>query len=69
MGIVKGEEKCPPQEAENPKDQDAVTATYEKWQTRNYQILAEITLTLRKEPLKAVKRYLLVLKIQNSLED
>ena len=69
MGIVKGEEKCPPQEAENPKDQDAVTATYEKWQTCNHQALAEITLTLRKEPLKAVKRYLLASEIWDSLED
>jgi len=60
MGIVKRKEKCSSQEAKNPKDQDAVTVAYEKWQTCNYQILAEITLILRKELLK---RYLLASEI------
>ena len=66
---MKGEEKYSSQEAKNPKDQDAVTTTYEKWQTYNHQVLAEITLTLRKEPLKAVKRYLLSSEIWDSLEN
>jgi len=51
FGIVKGTEKYPPEVATDPKDQITVTATYDKWQTRNYQALAEITLTLKKEPL------------------
>jgi len=51
FGIVKGTEKCPPEVAMDPKDQVTVTAAYDRWQTRNHQALAEITLTWKKEPL------------------
>ena len=40
-----------------------------RWQTRNHQALAEITLTLKKEPLRNVKRYQLASEIWNYLED
>jgi len=69
MEIVLGVEKCPPEMATDSKDQDTVTVLYDKWQTRNHQALAEITLTLRKEPLKYVKRHLLALEIWEALED
>ena len=55
MEIVLGVEKCPLEIATDSKDQDTVTVLYDKWQTQNHQALAEITLTLRKEPLKYVK--------------
>ena len=51
IGIVKGTERCLPEVATDPKDQVTITATFEKWQTRNHQALAEIILTLKKEPL------------------
>jgi len=69
MEIVLGVEKCPLEIATDSKDQDTVTVLYDKWQTQNHQALAEITLTLRKEPLKYVKRHLLALEIWEALED
>jgi len=69
FGIVKGTEKCPLEVVTDPKDQVTVTAAYDKWQTRNHQALAEITLTLKKEPLQNVKRYQLTLEIWDYLED
>jgi len=69
FGIVKGTEKCPPEAATDPKDQVTVTAAYNRWQTRNHQALAEITLTLKKEPLQIIKRYQLTLEIWDYLED
>ena len=69
FGIVKGTEKCPPEVAMDPKDQVTVTAANDRWQTRNYQALAEIILTLKKEPLRNVKRYQLASEIWDYLED
>ena len=69
FGIVKGTEKCPPEVATDPKDQVTVTATYDRWQTRNHQALAEITLTLKQEPLRNVKRYQLASEIWDYLEE
>jgi len=69
FGIVKGTEKCPLEVAMDPKDQVTITTTYDRWQTRNHQALVEITLTLKKEPLRNVKRYQLASEIWNYLED
>ena len=62
MNIVKGIEKCPLEPARDSKDQDALIA-FEKWESRNHQALAEITLILKREPLKYIKRYLLASEI------
>ena len=52
----------------DPKDQVTITAAYDRWQTRNHQALAEITLILKKEPLRNVKMYQLASQIWVYLE-
>ena len=68
INIVKGVEKCPLEPARNSKDQDALIA-FKKWESRNHQALAEITLTLKREPLKYVKQYSLASEIWDILEE
>ena len=48
MGIARGTEKCPPQTAEDPKDQDAVTAAFDRWHARNDEAFGEIIMTVKK---------------------
>ena len=54
MAIVLGDEKCPLEQAPDIKDQAAFTLAYEKWKGRDKQAKAQITLTLRDEPLSGV---------------
>ena len=68
MNIVKGVKKCLLEPTRDSKDQDALIA-FEKWESQNYQTLAEITLTLKKEPLKYVKWYSLASEIWDALEE
>ena len=48
MGIARGTEKCPPQTAEDPKDQDAVTAAFDRWHAWNDEAFGEIIMTVKK---------------------
>jgi len=68
-GIAEGTEQCPPQTALDPKDQPATTAAYEKWQARNYQAKAEITMNLLQELLIAVILYTLASEVWNYLKE
>jgi len=49
MEIVRGTEKCSLKKAIDPKDQVAVTATFDKWYAQNDQAFVEIIMTLKKE--------------------
>jgi len=68
MGIVRGTEKCPPEKATDPKDQVAVTATFDKWHAWNDQAFVEIVMMLRKKPSRKIRQFKLASEIWNYLE-
>ena len=49
MGIARGTEKCPPQTAEDPKDQDAVTAAFDKWHAWNDNVMPDSCLGSKRD--------------------
>jgi len=68
MGIVKGTEKCPSEKATDPKDQVAVTATFDKWHAQNNQAFVEIIMMLKKEPSRKIRQFKLASEVWNYLE-
>jgi len=69
MGIARGTEKCLPQTAEDPKDQDAVTAAFDRWHARNDEAFGEIIMTLKKEPTRKISRFEMASEVWNHLEN
>jgi len=68
IGIVRGTEKCPSEKVADPKDQVAVTATFDKWHAWNDQAFGEIIMTLKKEPSRKIRRFELASEVWNHLE-
>ena len=69
MGIARGTEKCPPQTVEDPKDQDAVTAAFDRWHAWNDKTFGEIIMMLKKEPTRKISHFEMASEVWNHLEN
>jgi len=67
--LTRGTEKCPPQTAEDPKDQDAVTAAFDRWHAQNDEAFGEIIMTLKKEPTRKISCFEMASEVWNHLEN